>query len=166
MHAYIVLCLLLGVRTEEAQALRWDHVDLDGRPDADPAVPPGVAVWRSVRAHGDTKTGRSRRTLGPPRMAVDALRDHRESQQHNRAAGDLWQDHGLVFATQIGTPLDAGDVRRRWWTNYSDFTLNCVSKPPPPVSDLTSAWVIPRLPGLVFLVRRAVRSRRRAAAQA
>ena len=113
MHAFIVLCLLVGVRTEEARALRWDHVDLDGRSDADPAVPPSVAVWRSVRAHGDTKTDRSRRTLGLPRIAVDALRDHRESQRHDRAAaGDLWQEHGLVFATQTGTPLDAGNVRR------------------------------------------------------
>jgi integrase len=25
-----VLSLLVGVRTEEARALRWDHVDLDG----------------------------------------------------------------------------------------------------------------------------------------
>jgi integrase len=28
MHAYIVLSLLTGVRTEEARALRWAHVDL------------------------------------------------------------------------------------------------------------------------------------------
>ena len=66
MHAYIVLCLLVGVRTEEARALRWDHVDLDGQPDADPLVPPNVAIWRSVRAHGDTKTEKSRRTLALP----------------------------------------------------------------------------------------------------
>ena len=31
-----------------------------------PPVPPHVAVWRSVRAHGETKTERSRRTLGLP----------------------------------------------------------------------------------------------------
>ena len=113
MHAYIVLCLLVGVRTEEARALRWDHVDLDGQPDADPPVPPNVAIWRSVRAHGDTKTEKSRRTLGLPRMAVTALRDHRERQLADRvAAGELWQDRGLVFTTQIGTPLDAANVRR------------------------------------------------------
>jgi integrase len=29
LHAYIVLCLLTGVRSEEARALTWDHVDLD-----------------------------------------------------------------------------------------------------------------------------------------
>jgi integrase len=26
MHAYVLLCLVVGVRTEEAQALRWDDV--------------------------------------------------------------------------------------------------------------------------------------------
>ena len=40
LYAYVVLSLLVGVRTEEARALRWDHVDLEGNPDADPPVPP------------------------------------------------------------------------------------------------------------------------------
>jgi integrase len=62
MHAYITLSLLTGLRTEEARALRWVHVDLDGDPAARPPVPPHVAVWRSVRTHGDTKTERSRRS--------------------------------------------------------------------------------------------------------
>jgi integrase len=73
MHAYIVLSLLVGIRTEEARALDWQHVDLDGDPDAVPAVPPYVAVWRSVRAHGETKTERSRHTLALPQMAAAAL---------------------------------------------------------------------------------------------
>ena len=33
---------------------------------AEPPIPPHVAVWRSVRVHGETKTERSRRTLGLP----------------------------------------------------------------------------------------------------
>ena len=49
MYAYIVLSLLSGVRTEEARALCWQHVDLDGDLAASPPVPPHVAVWRSVR---------------------------------------------------------------------------------------------------------------------
>ena len=53
LYAYVVLSLLVGVRTEEARALRWDHVDLEGDPDAEPAIPPHVDVWRSVRAHGE-----------------------------------------------------------------------------------------------------------------
>jgi integrase len=113
LYAYIVLSLLVGVRTEEARALRWDHVDLDGDPDAEPPVPPHVAVWRSVRAHGDTKTKRSRRTLQLPRMAVEALRVQLQRQADARlVAGVLWQDNDLVFASAAGTPLDASDVRR------------------------------------------------------
>ena len=71
LHAYIVLCLLTGCRTEEARALTWDYVDLDGNPDADPPVPPHIAVWRSVRSHGDVKTQKSRRTLRLPTESVN-----------------------------------------------------------------------------------------------
>jgi len=113
LYAYVVLSLLVGVRTEEARALRWDHVDLEGNPGADPPVPPHVDVWRSVRAHGDTKTKKSRRSLGLPRMAVEVLREHLQRQADARLlAGVLWQDNGLVFTTALGTQLDAADVRR------------------------------------------------------
>src|SRR5689334_19585336 len=113
MHAYIVLSLLTGIRTEEARALRWAHVDLDGDPAARPPVPPHVAVWRSVRAHGETKTERSRRTLGLPAAAVQALRAWSASQAEERlAAGDGWRDTGLVFTSHHGAALDAGNVRK------------------------------------------------------
>jgi integrase len=113
MYAYIVLSLLVGVRTEEARALRWDHVNLDGDPHADPPVPPHVAVWRSVRERGETKTTRSRRTLGLPQLAAEALRWLRDSQAHEKAlAGEQWQDTGLVFTTHHGAALDAGNVRK------------------------------------------------------
>jgi Phage integrase, N-terminal SAM-like domain len=62
LEAYLALSLMTGIRTEEARALTWEHLDLDGDPAADPPVPPHLAVWRSVRAHSDTKTERSKRT--------------------------------------------------------------------------------------------------------
>jgi integrase len=115
LGAYVSLCLLTGMRTEEARALTWDHVDLDGQPDATPPVPPSVAVWRSVRQHGDTKTRKSRRTLALPQASVDALRAHRRVQVADQlAAGGVWQDHGLVFSSRIGTPLDAANIRRQF----------------------------------------------------
>ena len=113
MHAYITLSLLCGLRTEEARALQWAHVDLDGDPAASPPVPPHVAVWRSVRVHGETKTERSRRALGLPAAAVQALRGWSGSQASERhAAGDDWQDTGLVFTSHHGAALDAGNVRK------------------------------------------------------
>jgi len=111
LGAYVILSLTTGIRTEEARALRWDHVSLDGDPGA--GVPPHMAVWRSVRAGSDTKTERSRRTLGLPQSAVAALREQRRRQAAARlTAGELWQDHGLVFTSNTGKPLDDANVRR------------------------------------------------------
>src|SRR5215472_10682394 len=104
LHAYIVLCLLTGVRSEEARTLTWDHVDLDTRT---------ISVWRSVRAHGDTKTVRSRRTLRIPLIAVEALQGQMRSQAEERSkAGELWQEHGLVFTTTVGSPYESHNLRR------------------------------------------------------
>ena len=58
LSAYAVLSLLTGVRTEEARALQWSEVDLDAGT---------VAVYRSVRAKGDTKTRRSGGSSSCPR---------------------------------------------------------------------------------------------------
>jgi integrase len=115
LGAYVTLCLQTGIRAEEARALTWQHVDLDGDADQDPPVPPSIGVWRSVRLHGDTKTRKSRRTLGLPLHAVDVLRKHRQRQEKGRlTGGDAWKDHDLVFCTGIGTPLDAGNIRRQF----------------------------------------------------
>lgn len=101
---YVVLCLQTGIRTEEARALRWDHVNLDAG---------SIAVWRSVRLGGDTKTTKSRRTLGLPQAVIEALREHRVRQDDQKlAAGELWKNHDLVFTTAVGTELDAANVRR------------------------------------------------------
>jgi integrase len=106
LHNYIVLSLLTGARTEELMALAWKHVHLDARP-------PYLDVWRSVREGGDTKTKKSKRTLALSSLCVDALRRQRAQQASERlAAGDRWDDTGLVFTTALGTAMDAANVRR------------------------------------------------------
>jgi integrase len=122
LHAYVVVSLLTGIRTEEARALRWSHVvaSVDKEKQWRPVTEAGfdhdrfaIYVWRSVRANGDTKTEKSRRTLELPTQAAEALHMHHVRQARERlAAGKRWQDHGLVFASQAGTPLDASHVRR------------------------------------------------------
>jgi integrase len=113
LHNYVVLSLLTGGRTEELRALRWEHVHLEARTDVVPAVPSHVEVWRSTRVDGDTKTKRSRRTLALPGRCIEALRRQRAQQLADRlAAGERWQETGLVFTTSIGTKMAAGNVRR------------------------------------------------------
>lgn len=114
LDAYIVLSLLLGARTEELRALTWSLVDLTGKPHTTPPIPPAIQVWRSVREDGDTKTRKSRRTLALPRRCLLALHAHRQLQDDDRQkkAGHRWQDTDLVFASALGTALDAANVRR------------------------------------------------------
>jgi integrase len=130
LGGYVILSLTTGIRTEEARALRWDHVDLDGKPDARPPLPPHIAVWRSVRLHGDTKTEKSRRTLALPQSAVTALREHRKRQAATRlAAGALWHGEDLVFTSSVGTPLDASHVRRDFRALYKRAGIEGVWAP-------------------------------------
>ena len=106
LYAYVVLSVTTGLRTEELRALRWSEVDLGTGT---------VAVYRAVRAAADTKTPKSRRVLSLPRLAVRALGEHRARQAEDRLlAGVVWQDHGLVFATAVGTPLDRHNVLREF----------------------------------------------------
>jgi integrase len=70
-------------------------------------------VWRSVRAGGDTKTMKSRRTIALPDLCVRALVTLRAQQDaERRAAGEQWHETGLVFTTRLGTAMDAANVRR------------------------------------------------------
>jgi integrase len=111
-------------RIEEVRALRWDHVVAwiggQWRPVTEAAgfdheQLAAVFVWRSDRAGGDTKTPKSRRTLALPRRCAEALREQRVRQAQDRlAAGPLWQDHGLVFASAVGTALDSHNVRQEF----------------------------------------------------
>lgn len=109
LYAYLVVSLLSGVRTEEARPLTWDHVYLSPQE----GVPPHVAVWRSVRKHGETKTRKSRRTIALPKQVVDVLEEHLRWQRQERASkGMEWSPAGRVFTTRSGEPLDAANVRR------------------------------------------------------
>lgn len=109
LYAYLVLSLLSGVRTEEARPLTWDHVYLE----TEEGVPPHVAVWRSVRKHGETKTRKSRRTIALPKQVVDVLEEHKRWQKQECASkGMEWKPTGRVFSTRSGEPLDAANVRR------------------------------------------------------
>lgn len=113
LYAYLVVSLLTGARTEELRELRWEHVDLKGRAEVNPPLPPSIEVWHSVRAGGDTRTVKSRRTLALPKRCVDALSVQRQQQDEDRqAAGKKWEQTGLVFTSTTGRVLDAANVRR------------------------------------------------------
>ena len=100
---YVAVSMLGGIRTEEARALRWSEVDLEAGT---------VAVYRSVRRTGETKTEKSRRVFQIPELAVAALRELVPKLAAARAkAGTAWKENSLVFCTSLGGPMYATDVR-------------------------------------------------------
>jgi len=108
MRAYIIVSLLTGARAEEMRALRWHDVDLAGQPEASPRIPPNMALVRSVRAGGDTKTRKSRRALTLPQRVVDALQALWETRACRHA--EISECPCLMFVTR--TWQAAGGAQR------------------------------------------------------
>jgi integrase len=112
-HALWVILATTGVRLGEALGLRWEDVDLAGG---------RMMVKRALqrqRGKGlvfvEPKTGRSRRTIHLAQRAVSALGRQKRLQAEERLiSGPEWQEHGLVFATDVGRPVEGGQVNWRF----------------------------------------------------
>ena len=102
-YALWLLLLTGGLRPGEALGLKWG--DLDGnRLHIQRALIPGSkGTWKLE----DVKTERSRRVVVLPETTARALVNHRRKQVEQRlAAGQHYQDFGLVFAMPSGAPPD------------------------------------------------------------
>ena len=61
------------------------------------------------------KTDKSLRTIPLPTFAIAALHRHRELQSKERhLAGENWKEHGLVFASSVGTPIEPSNLLRHY----------------------------------------------------
>ncbi len=101
-----------GLRQGELLGLRWDDVDLTAGT---------LTVRRALQRVAGTltlvepKTEKPQRTFNLPASAVAVLRVHRTRQlEHRLLAGSRLQDWGLVFPSELGTPLDATNVTHRF----------------------------------------------------
>jgi integrase len=66
-----------------------------------------------IEVEGDPETRRSRRSLLLPRVCVDQLARHRGRQAVERRAAVVWDDRGLVWPSETGTPpLSPSNLRR------------------------------------------------------
>lgn len=111
LYAAWVLALTLGLRRGEVLGLTWQSIDFDaGELYIDHQL---QRAGREV-LHRETKTEDSEDFLPLPDLCLAALRQRRQQQEADRAkAGDLWQDeHGLIFTTRYGTPIEPGNLTR------------------------------------------------------
>jgi integrase len=114
LGALVTLGMTLGLRPGELTGLLWSDLDLS-------ASTATLTVSGSMKrrpdgsvARGDVKRSTAgRRTIALPPLAVDAVRAHQERQAGERqVAGDAWTDNGLVFTSNVGTPVDPSHLRR------------------------------------------------------
>lgn len=113
LQALVVVMLAFGLRRGEALAVRWADLDWGA---GTLGVTHGVkrvkvrsdsAGRRTQIVVGELKTRRSRRTLYLTPELVEVLRRHRARQaQEQLRIGSAWQDCGLIFPSEAGTPLD------------------------------------------------------------
>jgi len=108
--ALFALALSTGMRPAEYLGLRWIDVEMS---KATVTVQRSL-VWRTKGGgwyFTQPKTSRSRRTIPlPPSMAVALLEHKRRQSEERMKLGADWQDHGLVFTTPLGSPLNISNL--------------------------------------------------------
>ena len=107
------LALATGLREGELLALRLVDVDASAQ-----VLRVEGSLSKNIAGRFEltdtTKTGK-RRAIPLGEIALDALRAEGSKRANERlAAGRVWSDHGLVFASPIGTPLGPRNVLRAW----------------------------------------------------
>ena len=111
LEALFVLAIHTGLRQGELLGLKWEDVDLE---DGTLRVRRTLATAKGGPRLMAPKTKSSRRSVKLTQGAMDALRSHLKGQlQEIDGAGSLWQENGLVFASEIGEFLD-----RRYLTSH------------------------------------------------
>lgn len=111
LEALYVLAIHTGMRQGELLALKWADVDLDA---ATVSVRRTLTKSGTALLTGDTKTGKSRRTISLTDRSVAALREHLGRQMEEmEQLGDLYADQGLVFTTEVGSLINPTNLRKR-----------------------------------------------------
>jgi integrase len=113
LEALYVLAIHTGMRRGELLGLKWSDVDLENS---------RIGIRRTLTRTdggkrytlGDPKTKRSHRTVRITPQAVEALRRHLTNQMEEmERLGDIYIDQGLVFTTEVGTPINPSNLRQR-----------------------------------------------------
>ncbi|MFQ5968578.1 MAG: tyrosine-type recombinase/integrase [Acidimicrobiia bacterium] len=104
LRALYALVLTTGLRRSEVLGVSWNRLDLeDGHLTVVQAL---VEVGNRPKLKPLPKTDHSRRRIALDTETVGELRNHRKRQLEERLAeGDRYDDQGLVFARQDGSPI-------------------------------------------------------------
>jgi integrase len=113
------LAITTGLRPEELYGLRSKDLDVENH-----RLTVNQVVSKTRRKKGEDvpryefgppKSDKSRRTIDYPAFVGELLSSEGQFVTENRRlAGDRWSEAGLVFPSQVGTPLEERNVLRRF----------------------------------------------------
>jgi integrase len=110
LEALYVLAIHTGLRQGELIGLKWDDVDLE---DGALQVRRTLTITKDGPVFTSPKTAGSRRSVKLTRKAIEALKHHLERQLGEiDRVGSLWSENGLIFASEVGEPLNRHNLTR------------------------------------------------------
>jgi len=111
LEALYVLAIHAGLRQGELLGLKWDDVDLE---DGSLQVRRTLTISKNGPLFTSPKTASSRRSVKLTSKAKVALKHHLERQLGEiDRVGSLWNENGLIFASEMGEPLNRHNLTRR-----------------------------------------------------
>jgi integrase len=111
LEALYTVAVTAGLRQGELLGLCWEDVDLEA---GMLQVRRTLSEARSGWIFEVPKSGKGRQ-IRLTRKATEALTAHYRAQlEERRKLTVLWQDQGLVFPSQVGTPLSAQNLQRHF----------------------------------------------------
>lgn len=119
LYPAFLLALASGLRLGELLGLRWQDVDWQrGGISINQALQRvrGRKGQKTYLAFLPPKTKAGRRFIPLPEEALKALKRWKATQAEEKlAAGPLWEEHGLVFTTEHGRPIDPRNFTRKFY---------------------------------------------------
>ncbi len=111
-EALYVLAVTTGLRQGELLGLKWEDIDRDRGLLHVRRTLSGTRGGHPV--FSSPKTTKGRRSVKLTARALEAIEGYHERQQEEREElAGLWQDHGLVFPTRVGTPMSRHNLVSR-----------------------------------------------------
>jgi integrase len=119
LEALYVLAITAGLRQGELLGLRWEDLDIERGT---------LQICRTLSGSKQgnpifsvPKTAKGKRSVKLTEKALEALKRHREVQlKEMQCLAGLWQEHGLVFTTQKGTPINRQNLVTRSFKPFLD----------------------------------------------
>lgn len=108
------LAVSTGMRMGEILGLRWSDIDFTKR---SLSISQALAIGEKGYVLQEPKTKSGKRSIALSQSSLIVLEKHKRKQAAEKLrAGSMYRDHGLVFASTVGTPINSRNFARVYYT--------------------------------------------------